>query len=81
MRHEASRASDLATTDPVCGMQVDPATSEHRVEHGGEIYHFCSAHCAQKFAAEPMRYLEASGVWHDHDDVHGHGRPRAATHV
>jgi Cu+-exporting ATPase len=43
--------------DPVCGMSVDPATSEHRFDHGGETFHFCSAGCRTKFAADPAKYL------------------------
>ncbi|WP_041748644.1 heavy metal translocating P-type ATPase [Bradyrhizobium cosmicum] len=43
--------------DPVCGMTVDPATSKHRFEHHGETFHFCSAGCRTKFAADPARYL------------------------
>ncbi|MBP0111306.1 heavy metal translocating P-type ATPase [Bradyrhizobium vignae] len=43
--------------DPVCGMTVDPATSKHRFEHHGEIFHFCSAGCRTKFAADPAKYL------------------------
>lgn len=43
--------------DPVCGMSVDPATSKHRFEHHGETFHFCSAGCRTKFAADPARYL------------------------
>ena len=46
--------------DPVCGMSVDPATSKHRFEHRGETYHFCSAGCRTKFAADPMAYLDNS---------------------
>ncbi|WP_297514474.1 heavy metal translocating P-type ATPase [uncultured Caulobacter sp.] len=43
--------------DPVCGMSVDPATApEHRL-HAGQNFHFCSARCANKFDAEPERYL------------------------
>ncbi len=45
--------------DPVCGMDVDPATSKHRTEHAGETYHFCSAGCRTKFEADPQRYLSA----------------------
>ncbi|WP_424139684.1 heavy metal translocating P-type ATPase [Roseomonas chloroacetimidivorans] len=45
-------------TDPVCGMKVDPATSKHRLEHAGTIFHFCSAGCRTKFGADPGRYLE-----------------------
>jgi len=44
-------------TDPVCGMAVDPATSKHRAEHGGQTFHFCSAGCRTKFVADPERYL------------------------
>jgi Cu+-exporting ATPase len=44
-------------TDPVCGMKVDPATSKHRLEHGGRMFHFCSARCREKFIAAPADYL------------------------
>ena len=44
--------------DPVCGMTVDPATSKHRFDHHGEAFHFCSAGCKTKFAADPNAYLE-----------------------
>jgi P-type Cu+ transporter len=46
--------------DPVCGMSVDPATSKHRFDHDGETYHFCSAGCQTKFAADPLKYLDNS---------------------
>jgi Cu+-exporting ATPase len=54
------RHADHATTvrDPVCGMTVDPATSPHRFDHRGETYHFCSAGCRTKFAADPQTYLD-----------------------
>src|SRR5438445_3386610 len=50
---------DAATKvrDPVCGMTVDPATSKHRFVHHGETFHFCSAGCRTKFAADPAKYL------------------------
>jgi Cu+-exporting ATPase len=44
--------------DPVCGMSVDPATAEHRREHRGETYWFCSGGCARKFEAAPDDYLK-----------------------
>lgn len=43
--------------DPVCGMTVDPATSMHHLTHHGETFHFCSAGCRSKFAADPAKYL------------------------
>ncbi|HWG47472.1 MAG TPA: heavy metal translocating P-type ATPase [Gemmataceae bacterium] len=48
---------DPGAIDPVCGMTVDPATAPASVEHDGKIYHFCCPHCAQKFRADPARYL------------------------
>jgi len=44
--------------DPVCGMSVDPAASKHRFDHRGQTFHFCSAGCRTKFAADPAKYLE-----------------------
>ena len=43
--------------DPVCGMTVDPAKAAASVEHHHETYYFCAKGCAQKFAADPPRYL------------------------
>jgi len=54
--------NQLMTTDPVCGMRVDPATSKHRFTHGGQLFHFCSARCRERFAAEPALYLKAESV-------------------
>ena len=39
-------------------MTVDPATSKHRFDYRGETFHFCSAGCRTKFAADPAAYLE-----------------------
>ncbi|MFZ1052898.1 MAG: heavy metal translocating P-type ATPase [Candidatus Sulfotelmatobacter sp.] len=43
--------------DPVCGMNVNPATAKHVYEHGGKNYYFCCASCAEKFKADPQKYL------------------------
>ena len=58
--HADPAAPDAAATvkDPVCGMRVDPATSKHRLEHGGATFHFCSAGCRTKFEADPDKYLK-----------------------
>ncbi len=45
------------TTDPVCGMKVDPAISKHVLEHEEVRYAFCSAGCLAKFKADPGKYL------------------------
>jgi P-type Cu+ transporter len=52
----ASGETSLAK-DPVCGMSVDPATAKHKAEHAGSTYHFCSAGCREKFAADPARFV------------------------
>ncbi|WP_084154735.1 heavy metal translocating P-type ATPase [Polycyclovorans algicola] len=42
--------------DPVCGMQVSPATAL-RHDHGGSAHFFCSTGCRETFKASPERYL------------------------
>ncbi len=44
--------------DPVCGMHVDPAATQHHAEHNGKPFHFCSAKCLAKFTAVPETYLK-----------------------
>lgn len=44
--------------DPVCGMQVDPASARVKVEYDGKSYFFCCAGCAKKFEAAPEQYLK-----------------------
>src|SRR5690349_10826632 len=46
--------------DPVCGMTVDPHTAQHRDQHRGHAYYFCSSGCRTKFAADPNKYLDKS---------------------
>ncbi len=48
--------------DPVCGMNVDPATSQHRLEHERGTFHFCCAGCKSKFEADPERYLDPAAA-------------------
>jgi len=43
--------------DPVCHMKVDPGRARAQAEHQGKAYYFCCPQCAQKFQAEPERYL------------------------
>ena len=45
--------------DPVCGMDVDPASSAGSVTHQGRAYHFCSTWCRDRFAADPGAFLQA----------------------
>jgi Cu+-exporting ATPase len=43
--------------DPVCGMNVNPASVQYVHEHARKKYYFCCANCAEKFKAQPQRYL------------------------
>ena len=56
-RHQHVTAQSGTVKDPVCGMDVDPATSEHVAEHEGVTHHFCSAHCRARFVADPQAFL------------------------
>jgi len=56
--HEHRHGAASNARDPVCGMSVNKATSRHRFEYGGETFHFCSAGCRAKFAADPAIYLD-----------------------
>jgi Cu+-exporting ATPase len=43
--------------DPVCGMQVNPQSASVSQTHEGHTYYFCCAGCANKFRADPAKYL------------------------
>ena len=49
--------SAVSARDPVCGMTVDPAKTQHHAAQDGMAYHFCSAGCRTTFLADPARYL------------------------
>ena len=48
------------TSDPVCGMKVDPELAAATLESGGRTYSFCSKSCYDKFRFDPGRYLCSS---------------------
>jgi Cu+-exporting ATPase len=56
-----SARSAIAAKDPVCGMNVEPAVARHKLKHGAKTYYFCSSFCAQKFKADPEKYLTQPG--------------------
>src|SRR6202171_3549325 len=43
--------------DPVCGMNVNPASARYQTEYSGKQYFFCSAGCLAKFQAAPEKIL------------------------
>jgi Cu+-exporting ATPase len=56
--HEAGKPAGAVTVkDPVCGMNVDPATAKHRAIYRQQDYFFCSGRCRERFEAEPEKFL------------------------
>ncbi len=44
--------------DPVCGMEVDPATAKWTYEYEGTTYYFCGKGCMLEFKDDPEKYLD-----------------------
>jgi Cu+-exporting ATPase len=52
--------------DPVCKMEVNPASAEAQSDYEGQTFYFCSLECKRRFDAEPARYLDET------DGAQGH---------
>jgi len=60
--HDSCHAAAASQArDPVCGMNVDPATAKHSHVHDGTTYYFCCDGCRTKFAGDPTGYLDPAG--------------------
>jgi YHS domain-containing protein len=53
----ASPATAAKVIDPVCGMEVDPATAL-KATYAGKTYYFCSEDEKVKFEKDPERYVQ-----------------------
>jgi YHS domain-containing protein len=42
--------------DPVCGMKVDPNTTDIMTTYEGQEYYFCAEACRREFEDNPKRY-------------------------
>ncbi len=51
-------------TDPVCGMQVDPAKAAGSSQHAGDTYYFCSSACKTRFDQNPAAFVKSQGPAH-----------------
>jgi Cu+-exporting ATPase len=56
-RHEQASAGPPHAIDPLCGMKVDPESTDFHATHNSTTCHFCSADCRSKFVAAPDQYL------------------------
>lgn len=57
-KEQGVRPAQPLAKDPVCGMDVNPATAKHQAEYDGTTYYFCATGCRTKFVADPERYLK-----------------------
>lgn len=52
----------LDRLDPVCLMDVDPASARWKLEYAGRTFAFCSPGCKRAFERNPREYLEEVGL-------------------
>jgi Cu+-exporting ATPase len=60
MNSEKASSEKIGKTlvkDPVCSMDVNPATAAGSSEYKGQTYYFCSPGCVKRFNADPEKYL------------------------
>lgn len=48
--------------DPVCGMAIEVARSSRFITYRGMLYHFCSAHCLERFNDIPALYTGSQRI-------------------
>ena len=49
----------MSVKDPVCGMEIEPASAFAARQHKGQTYHFCLENCVRHFDATPEKYALA----------------------
>jgi xanthine dehydrogenase accessory factor len=54
---EAETPSVATAVDPVCHMDVDPATTPLHASHAGTTYYFCSEGCLRRFEENPEEFV------------------------
>jgi len=62
--------------DPVCHMDIDPATAAGKSEYEGTVYYFCSRGCKLDFDEDPAAVLKAEAEY-DHSQPMEHGMAMA----
>ncbi len=78
---EASPADVVAkVVDPVCGMEVDPATTTKHATLNGTTYYFCSTACRSAFERDPATYT-AKSVAVRQAVLGGHGLANGSNHM
>ncbi len=55
--------------DPICHMDIDPATASATSDYQGATYYFCAPGCKSEFDRDPAAALRAEAE-HDHGGGH-----------
>jgi xanthine dehydrogenase accessory factor len=58
---EDRRPAPAQSTDPVCGMLVERASTAYRAEVADRVFYFCCAGCRDAFERDPRRYAAHLG--------------------
>ena len=54
---QQAETAKTTVVDPVCGMEIDPASAAGKSEYKGKPYFFCSEQCKKTFDADPEAVL------------------------
>jgi Cu2+-exporting ATPase len=63
---EFREEAPVTVKDPVCGMEIEPATAYGKTEYSGKTFYFCSKHCAEEFNKNPEKYALKEPEKHEH---------------
>ncbi len=58
---EFKEEAPVTVKDPVCGMEIEPATAYGKTEYAGRTFYFCSKHCEEEFKKNPEKYVSKLG--------------------
>lgn len=52
--------------DPVCGVDIDPATAVGKSEYKGQTHYYCLPGCNKSFDKDPKTYIGHGGHQQQH---------------
>jgi YHS domain-containing protein len=55
---DAAEVSPGKVADPVCGMEIDPATAPAQATYAGKTYYFCTKEEKELFEKDPGKYVK-----------------------
>ncbi|WP_153133029.1 YHS domain-containing protein [Dechloromonas hortensis] len=69
---------NLQSTDPVCLTKLNAAMASHQLTYRNVTYHFCSAHCHERFSDNPVFFSAPRRIDEQHP-IPKHHRLRIAS--